>query len=147
VREMRGFIDLTESCPCREWRTTSLMRTIGSDDLLLLDSSHPHHWYYFGICVREVARPRGNRRSARNISCRSSRLAVATGMVGDRHRMGARVVAALWLESRNRSPGLRETQSGLCGLDDDIAAARARYSKLRVFRSLLSSATALLVSV
>lgn len=50
-----------------------------------------------------------------------------------------------WLESWSRSPGLRGTQSELCGLDDGIAAARARYSKLWVLRPLLSSATALVL--
>ena len=46
-------------------------------------------------------------------------------MVGDRRRMGARIVAVVGLEPQNRSPGLRGTQSGLCSVDDGIVAARA----------------------
>jgi hypothetical protein len=42
-------------------------RTICSDDCLLLDSSHPHRWYCFGLGVGKVARPRGIRCGAHDL--------------------------------------------------------------------------------
>lgn len=70
----------------RECGIAPLTRTIGSDDVLLLDSSRPHHWGCLGIGGREVPRPRGICRGARDLSHRSCRLVMAAGMVGDRRR-------------------------------------------------------------
>ena len=79
----------------REWPTAPLTRTIGSDDVLLLDSSRPHHWGCLGIGGREVPRPRGICRGARDLSHRSCRLVVSLAW----SVIGVEWMLVLWLLS------------------------------------------------